>query len=91
MSACLESLLDRERRAACTANDAAIAMATRTVTRASRMVTTSSGITIGIAHQPKPQEMGSHAEKIQSALLKPGTAQRLSPVQRLIDALWRFA
>lgn len=45
-----------------------------------RMVTTQAGITIGIAHQRKPQPLGSHAEKIQAALLEKPAPKGYGPV-----------
>lgn len=48
------------------ANDAT---ASFPATRAARMVTTSAGITIGIAHMPRLPQQGSHADAIQRALL----------------------
>jgi hypothetical protein len=90
VSAALESLLDAERRRQCKRNDQVLQASVRTFTRAARMVTTSTGITIGIAHQPKPQAMGTHAENLQAALLDPRTARPLTPVKRLLGALWRW-
>jgi hypothetical protein len=90
MSARLESLLDSGRRSECQRHDEEMAFATRTFTRAARMVTTSTGLTIGIAFQPRPQAMGTHAEAIQAALLNPRTARPLSPLQRLVGAVVRF-
>lgn len=44
------------------------------MTRAARLTKTSTGIVIGSAWTPPPARMGSHAERIQSALLsQPGT------------------
>lgn len=88
MSAQLESLIGADRRAECIRNDLAMQSSVRTFTRAARMVTTPAGITIGIAHQPKPQPMGSHAEAIQAALLEPRTAQEPSKLKRLLGTVW---
>jgi hypothetical protein len=90
VSAALESLLDAERRRQCKRNDQALQASMRTFSRAARMVTTPAGITIGIAHQPRPQPMGSQAEILQAALLEPRTARPLAPVQRLLGALWSW-
>jgi hypothetical protein len=89
MSFYLSQLEGRERRSECQRHDEEMALATRTFTRAARMVTTPAGITIGIAHQPRPQAMGTHAEAIQAALLNPATARPLSPLQRLFGVFWR--
>lgn len=44
------------------------------MTRAARLTKTATGIVIGGAWTPPPARMGSHAERIQSALLsQPGT------------------
>lgn len=53
-----------------------------------RMVTTSAGITIGIAHKPRPQPLGEQAEVIQAALLKHRASRHLTGWRRLLRFLW---
>lgn len=89
MSARLESLLDRQRRAECRLHDAELAQATRTFTRAARMVTTPAGITIGIAWAPPAPLFSRDAESIQSALLEPRTARPITGWRRVLGFIWR--
>lgn len=60
------------------------------MTRAARMTTTRTGITIGIAYMPRPQCQGHHAERIQAALLDERTAKPLTGVWRVVGRFWRW-
>jgi len=54
-------------------------------------VVTSAGIEIGVAHQARPAPIGSHAEVIQAALLRPPTSQRAVAVRHLCRKAMRAA
>jgi hypothetical protein len=47
-------------------------------------------IWIGIAYVPKPMPMEAEAQRVQSALLEPRTAERQTMPQRLIGRIWRW-
>lgn len=91
MSYFLAQLEGAARRRECQQHDAELARSLRTFTRAARMVTTSAGVTIGIAWQPAPPQFSRDAESIQAALLEPRTAREPSLVQRVLGLLWRLA
>jgi hypothetical protein len=54
---------------------------------AARLVTTRAGVTIGIAHLPRPPAAGEHGERLQSALLEPRTARDTGPAHPVTRAL----
>lgn len=91
MSARLDSLLDAQRRAECLRHDAQLQLATRTFTRAARMVTTPAGITIGIAWQPPAPRLSRDHEHLQAALLEPRTERPLTGWRRFFGFFWSHA
>lgn len=91
MSYFLAQLEGAARRRECQQHDAELARSLRTFTRAARMVTTSAGVTIGIAWQPAPPQFSRDAEAIQAALLEPRTASPLPAVLRFLGFLWSKA
>lgn len=64
-------------------------MSTRMTRRPVPYITTPAGVRISSAYQPPPARMDRDAQAIQRALLEPRTSQPLSPLARLLGAIWR--
>lgn len=55
-----------------------------------RFITTTAGVRIGCAYQrPAPRPTRDH-EHLQSALLEPRTAYRMSRLRMLVGRVWRW-
>lgn len=59
---------------------------------AGRDVVHTGKVAIGAAHIPQPsRELGKEAERLQTALLDPRTAQRPALWRRVLAPFWRWA